>query len=425
VFLNKFFNKEGLLSNLKSYIFLFILLILTLFRFYIYQFPPKKDLHYKSKHLITSDYYIEDEKFIVKLGYYKLVFYSMPSLNVSNSSKFVELSPGDIVYVEGKRYYRTIYAKNIIYDSSSLLTYIYKIKSIFEDYSYLLLPQPHASLLNGMLFGTEPIITDTFKDSLIKSGLIHVIVVSGFNVSLVMGIAYSLFKNTSLGKRFLFGSIFAFIYLVIVGFDPPIIRAVLMGILVSYSQAIGEEKNSIYLLFVVILVLLILQPYLIDSLSLQLTFLATLGIYLIGVPLDRIISSSAAFSFLPSFIKSDISASFSAQLFVMPLLIYKFKRVSLVSLPANFLILWVIPLIMFLGFIYLLLCFFYLLPLVNYFTFILKAPLEFFIDFINLFSSLPYSQLTITLNFFQMIFLYLIIIVCSFYFFNTLWKKNV
>lgn len=406
--------------NLKAYAFLIFLTGLVFLRLSVYKFPPAKDLNYQGRHLITSNYIIENEKFIFKSNDLKIVTYILPL----KDSYTTTLLPGDVVLVSGKRYYKTIYAKDIKYLNSTPLSYLYKTKNHLLNFSYVLLPQPHATLLNGMLFGTEPIIADSFKESLIKSGLIHVVVVSGFNVSLVMGLAYSLFKYASLNKRFIFGSTFALLYLFIVGFEPPILRAVLMGILVAFSQARGEDKNSIYILLVIVLLMLLFQPTLIDSLSLHLTFLATLGIYLLGMPLDRYISSSSFFNFLPSFIKTDVSASFSAQLFVTPLLIYKFERISLISLPANFLILWTIPLIMFIGFLYLLLSSLYLLPLTYYLSFILQAPLEVFIDFVNFMSSLPYSNVSLTISPPILFLLYFILLLLVLFIRSKLWKKE-
>ena len=51
----------------------------------------------------------------------------------------------------------------------------------------VLLPEPHASLLSGIVLGEKGDLSSEFKKALIATGTIHVVVVSGYNISLICG----------------------------------------------------------------------------------------------------------------------------------------------------------------------------------------------------------------------------------------------
>jgi competence protein ComEC len=173
-----------------------------------------------------------------------------------------------------------------------------------------------------------------FKENLVKVGLIHIVVVSGFNISLVGLLILNTFKR--FGQiAYVFSLMGIIMYSVFVGLEPPVLRALIMGSIVILARVKGEESNQIYLLLITALIMVFFNPLILKSLSFQLSFMATLGILTFTPIFDSIFPK----------ILSDLSASLSAQLMVLPILAYNFGQISIISPVANLLTLWAVPVI--------------------------------------------------------------------------------
>ena len=121
------------------------------------------------------------------------------------------------------------------------------------------------------------------------------------------------------------------------GWVPPVIRAVIMGILSAGGLLFNRDKDALNFLGAAVLCMLLWNPLLLYDVSFQLSAGASLGILLFYRPaagqLKRI-------SWLPRFIAEGIALSVSAQLITIPLVLYNFHR-----LPSYFILsnLWVTP----------------------------------------------------------------------------------
>ncbi|PIR43885.1 hypothetical protein COV24_00330 [candidate division WWE3 bacterium CG10_big_fil_rev_8_21_14_0_10_32_10] len=402
---------------LKVYSVLIILVSICVLRILFYKTPPAKQKDFTTNIVITNPIYIKDSQKVIDTAAYKVVSYDLPYCLNKSCSKNLEL--GDIVKVEGDLYYTTIYANKITYLKDSALKPLYRIKDILIKTSNQMLTEPYSSLLNGMLFGTEPVVSDSYKDLLIRAGVIHVIVVSGYNISILFTIMAGLFSRYSIRVKYFLGLILVIGYSIVVGFEPPVLRALIMGILAGYGTSYGRVRNPLYIFISTLLLILIYSPSLLYSLSFQLTVCATLGILLLHNKFSILFNKFLYFKIMPNVLKNDLISSICAQLFVIPLIAYYFKKVSLVGFILNPLILWLIPLIMFIGFIlivYYLIGLNYLLP----FTVILiKAPLLLFNDVVTFFATIPFGQVEITFSIKDLIVYYFL----AFVFVLIVYKK--
>lgn len=206
-----------------------------------------------------------------------------------------------------------------------------------------LLPEPHAALLAGIVFGIDAEMTERFKSLLKSAGLIHIVVASGFNAlivgNLVLRISHPFRKTTSI-------VIFSFLmstYVLATGFQIPIIRAAIMTFGTVLAQLRGEYKQSFWWLILSAYVLLLYKPQWLFSMSFQLSFAASLGIILCGDGLKRF------FIMVPSILREDTAATFAAQFLTLPLLYLQIGAVSWAGFVTNPLVLWVIVPIMYLG----------------------------------------------------------------------------
>lgn len=217
-----------------------------------------------------------------------------------------------------------------------------------------LLPEPQASLLNGILFGIKANFPKELFQALISTGTIHIIALSGLNISILVDLTakYTLFLGRKASSIFTICLIAFFVCFV--GPSPTIIRAAIMGSLSLLAIYFGRPYFSLLGLFITSLVMLTFDFRLANNLSFQLSFLATMGVILANGKSDRQNEFSLKkniFQRIFGPIKENFRVTIYAQLFTLPVILYNFKRLSIIAPIANLAIEWAIQPIMVLGFI--------------------------------------------------------------------------
>jgi competence protein ComEC len=137
-----------------------------------------------------------------------------------------------------------------------------------------------------------------------------------------------------------------------------------MGVLALSAGLAGRQNTSLFALFLAATVMVLFDPSIISSISFMLSFSATLGIILLD-PLLKLVLKKSYFE--------DFRTTLSAQIATTPILLFFFGTYSLISIPANFLVLWTVPPLMALGFVSAL--FSILSPLFGGFFAVLSMPL--------------------------------------------------
>lgn len=204
------------------------------------------------------------------------------------------------------------------------------------------LPQNEAALVLGAVLGLDTM-SEVFKQELIKTGTIHVVVVSGQNLMILVGVVMAFTRY--LGRRqSLILSLLAVVgYSLIAGFEPPVIRASLLVLASVAGIYFGREVNAVWSLFLAGVLILLVWPQAIFEISFQLTFAASLGIITLGQKLSK------TFSRVP-IVGVNGAVAVSAFLFTLPIVVYHFGRVSLLSPLVNILVAEAVLPIMVLGF---------------------------------------------------------------------------
>lgn len=208
-----------------------------------------------------------------------------------------------------------------------------------------MLPEPHAGFLSGILFGTRATMTKGLIDAFVITGTIHVVALSGQNLSIFTGVLAN--RLASLFSRRLSSLLIIFLlvwFLWFVGPSPSLIRAVIMGSLTLLAVIFGRRNLSLLSLILAVGIMLLLNPSWISDLSFQLSVLATLGIIVFG-------GKGTIHSKWWSFIVDDLRITLAAQLLTTPLIFFQFHRISLVAPLTNVLIGWTMPILMGLGWI--------------------------------------------------------------------------
>lgn len=215
-----------------------------------------------------------------------------------------------------------------------------RVTSLFEQ----TLPANSSALLLGIVFGIREGMEKSFSDNLRTTGVVHVVAASGMNVTMVGGFLAGVFKIFLRRQLALFLTLFGLMfYALLTGFDPPIVRATIMGSLVLFAQILGRQSLALFGLFLAGYSMLMLSPRLLFDVGFQLSLLSTLGL-LLGKPLlDQKLTSKSMPGFL---ISEDVKTTISAQVATLPILLANFNTYSLWSVLVNGLVLWTVPVLM-------------------------------------------------------------------------------
>lgn len=260
------------------------------------------------------------------------------------------------------------------------------LRQLLDTNLHLLLPGIHADLVSGMVLGQNNF-PPQFYEQLKATGLVHVVVVSGYNISIVTRIVLDLLKNYPKLVRVITAFAVIIVYILLTGASPPSVRAGIMGVIALSAAIFGRESWSLYALGLSAFVMLFFDPSLIENLSFQLSFAATAGI----IFFEKSFFETIKFK-LPFIFKKDLSTSLAAQVFVLPLIAYNFGQISLIAPLANMLSLWLVPLITYLGFIiiFVSLVFLPLAALIGWVTYVFTFS---FMMLVNFFASVPMASI--------------------------------
>ncbi len=241
--------------------------------------------------------------------------------------------------------------------SGSIITaQIYKLKSKLLEKTYRLYQDPEASLFAGILFGVDTGLPRKLQDAFKNTGTAHIIAISGFNIAIIAGIFFSIFKyltNERLGAWIAIVGIFMYAFLV--GGDAAVMRAAFMGSIALFARQLGRRNMGLNALMLVALIMVLINPLVLWDVGFQLSFFATLGLILYAEPFSNFTSNLIAkiskhdTSTFTSFINENVILTLAAQLTTIPIMAYHFKRISLISFIANPFILPVQPAVMVVG----------------------------------------------------------------------------
>jgi competence protein ComEC len=209
------------------------------------------------------------------------------------------------------------------------------------------LPPQQAGLLNGMLIGYREGLTEEVEDMFSRSGLTHIMAVSGANIAFIMLPLVFIFKKLRFKKTFsnilIIGILIMFTF--VTGFEPSVLRAVIMAVVVLVGQIIMRETEIYTSIAFAAVALLLYNPGSLFSIGFQLSFAATISLVLFYKNIKNMID----FSFIPEFIVDVLASTLAAQVGVLPVTVFYFNKISIVSILSNLIVLPVLEFITILG----------------------------------------------------------------------------
>ncbi len=219
-----------------------------------------------------------------------------------------------------------------------------------KNKAYQILPEEIASLFIGIVFGDRSMIDEETVQNFNASSLSHILAVSGMHFTfLISGVIILLKGFLGRKKTYILGILVILLYMVITGFSASIFRAGIMGILMLISKLIYRKNDIWTSISISLLFMIIYNPFLIFDIGLQLSYCAMIGIlffqkmiykYLIKRVLKikklRYHPKKWIMTFISKILEY-ISVTISAQILILPIMIYNFHSISVYFLFSNLL----------------------------------------------------------------------------------------
>lgn len=222
--------------------------------------------------------------------------------------------------------------------SGSIASTLYRLRVSMSERIATMFQYPGSAFINGVLLGDQSGITTGLEDTFRRTGTTHVLVVSGFNISILAAVVITAFGRRPGAVVLSLGSIAAFVLLV--GPSAAVVRAALMAAYLLVAITLGRPQTALTACAVTACVLLVLNPWLLRfDAGFSLSFAATLGVLLLSPWFDSALR-------LPGVIGEALAASLAATIATLPVSLIQFHQFSLVGPLANVLIVPVVPLLM-------------------------------------------------------------------------------
>ncbi len=355
---------------------------------------------------------------IKQLNYYAAGSRSEKEKVLATINRYPEYQYGDKLKITGKLEtppvyedfnYKDYLAKDGIYSivnfpeielmgsgfGNPLMRVIFSLKNKFKTAARSFISPPQEGILEALIFGEEGRISNEWKDKLNFTGTRHIAAVSGMNITIITFLIFAFALSLGFWRnQAIYLTIFLlFLYILMIGAPASAVRAGIMAALFLAAQCFGRLSSGLRPVIFAATFMLAQNPLLLRlDVGFQLSFLAILGmIYLQPAFSGRFFSKIPNPKVFP--IRTTLSATLAAQTFTLPILIYNFGYISLISPITNILIVPFLALITILIFLFGISAILFW-PL----GFLLSLPtwlfLTYIVGIIDWFSKLPFASLT-------------------------------
>lgn len=209
------------------------------------------------------------------------------------------------------------------------------------------LPPMHAALLGGMVLGVSPEKTSALYTSMKGSGLLHLMVLSGSNITFLIGVMYVLFGKISKWISLMLTGFLIVLFMFFVGLEAPVMRAVVTALITLVYLIDGRRVHALYATFASFVIICLYDMQTAVSVSSQLSYAATIGILVFYKPIiyrGSHISLKIMYAFC-----NELLISLSVMVPILPILYYTFGVVQFQGVLATALVSPVVGIIMILG----------------------------------------------------------------------------
>ena len=246
-------------------------------------------------------------------------------------------------YLHTEKIYGSIKSDTIKIKSKNNTTFIFKLSNsirnkIIEQINKIL-PKETGGLLIGLMLGDKNYISDELKLYFQKSSLAHILAVSGSHVSyIILGLTYIASINKMPKKSgYIFIIFILIVFIFITNFSVSVIRACIMSIVLILSKIFYRKSDIPNTIAISILIIVIFNPYSINSVSMQLSYLGTIGVIYVTSVIEKILKNilnPTRFGGLQKLIKV-VSVPIASQITIIPIMIKNFNTIYFTFLISN------------------------------------------------------------------------------------------
>ncbi len=240
------------------------------------------------------------------------------------------------------------------------LAWVYSLRDRLAQTLAQVLPEPQASLAQGIILGMRGNIPEDLSRDFSRSGTAHLLAISGYNIGIMAGIMLGVGLFLFGRRRYLYvwlalGAVW--LYALLTGMNPPVLRGAIMASLFLVAEALGRQRSAMVALTFAAAVMVGVSPYVLGDASFQLSFIAMAGLVFICPIFSRagrrfVAARVGEEGFLVAAANLTVdamSATLGAIIAVWPLIAYYFGLFSVVGPLATFLVTLVLPVIIILG----------------------------------------------------------------------------
>ena len=368
-----------------------------------------------------------------------------------NKNKDIELEYGDKILIKGEfvepsesrnyggfdykeylksiKIYGTIKADSIEIlaknSNNPIFTFANNINLKIKENINKLIPEKYSAIFTGLILGDTSKVEEEVNDDFKIANISHVLAISGMHITyIVIGIELLLKKGIGKRKTRIITIIILVMYMFITGFAPSVVRASIMGIIMLISKLI-HRKNDIWTsISLSLLILLIYNPFLILNVGLQLSYLGTIGIVCFNKNVYNFLRKlkirnkkirykiNRKFILFMDKIKEMLSVTLSAQIVILPILLFNFNILGIYFFISNILVSIIIGPIIIVGFVCILISFISI-EIAKILSIFMSVGIQILIS-ISEISHLPFSKIYIpTPKVWQIVSYYICVIVIN------------
>jgi competence protein ComEC len=239
--------------------------------------------------------------------------------------------------------YSTMYYSKIELVGQGFGKPIYKIlfsfKNKFKETARSFISPPQEGILEALAFGDEGNISKDWKEKFNITGTRHIAAVSGMNITIISALLLNILLLLGFWRNqaFYLSVILLVIYILMIGAPASAVRAGIMGIIFLTAQHFGRLSAASRAVVFSAAIILALNPLLLKlDVGFQLSFLAMMGIIYLQPAFLNFFKKMPDFKFFS--LGTTLSTTLSAQIFTLPILIYNFGYIPLISPITNILI---------------------------------------------------------------------------------------
>ena len=309
-------------------------------------------------------------------------------------------------YLKTKKIYGIVTTKNtkrLKENNVNIISMIAnKTANVIKNQSKKLLENKKACLLIGLLIGDTDEIDEETKEDFRNSNLTHMLAVSGLHVSYVLLAVNYIITKVKIHKKLskIIVMLLILFFILVTGATPSVLRAGTMTIYLILGGIFYRRISVFSSLNLSLLVIIIMNPYCLFDVGLQLSYAGTIGIvYLYPIIKEKIYNKA-----------NSILITISANIVIIPIMLYNFNTISLTFFISNLLAGPIIGIIIILGFSIIIISLIFF-PIANIFSKILNLLIILFLNTAKACANLPFSKIFIITPTLKFIFLYYCLLV--------------